>query len=197
MSQIVDEQKQLLKEKMGLKEKNEKKPRKPRQTKKKMPEKSPETSPENIVENKEPMNEKLVDLMEQLTVLMSKRGDNIRARVYKRAQETILAYPEPIVRVSQLKGLPGIGSTIMEKLKEYVETGTLKVLEREKTNPINILGEIYGIGPKKAEDLVRSGVKTIDELVLKQNELLITSIPGYSTYGETAWLTPLTDWSKI
>ena len=30
-----------------------------------------------------------------------------------------------------------------------------------------------------------------------QNELLITPIPGYSTHGETAWLSPLTDWSKI
>jgi hypothetical protein len=31
----------------------------------------------------------------------------------------------------------------------------------------------------------------------QQNELLITPIPGYATHGETAWLSPLTDWSKI
>jgi hypothetical protein len=29
-----------------------------------------------------------------------------------------------------------------------------------------------------------------------QGELLITPIPGYSTHGETAWLSPLTDWKE-
>ena len=29
------------------------------------------------------------------------------------------------------------------------------------------------------------------------NELLITPIPGYSTHGETAWLSPFTNWKKI
>ncbi len=28
-------------------------------------------------------------------------------------------------------------------------------------------------------------------------ELLVTPIPCYATHGETAWLSPLTDWSKI
>jgi hypothetical protein len=31
----------------------------------------------------------------------------------------------------------------------------------------------------------------------EHNELLITPIPGYSTHGETAWLSPLTNWSQI
>jgi hypothetical protein len=31
----------------------------------------------------------------------------------------------------------------------------------------------------------------------EQNKLLITSIPGYSTHGETAWLSLLTDWSLV
>ena len=31
----------------------------------------------------------------------------------------------------------------------------------------------------------------------EQGESLITPIPGYSTHGETAWLSPLGDWSNI
>ena len=35
-------------------------------------------------------------------------------------------------------------------------------------------------------------------LELRENEeYLITPLPGYATHGETAWLSPLTDWSKI
>ncbi len=31
----------------------------------------------------------------------------------------------------------------------------------------------------------------------KNNELLTTPIPGYSTHGETSWLSPLTNWNTI
>ena len=30
-----------------------------------------------------------------------------------------------------------------------------------------------------------------------QNELLVSSIPAYSTHGETKWLAPLVDWSTV
>ena len=31
----------------------------------------------------------------------------------------------------------------------------------------------------------------------EKGESLLTPIPGYSTHGETAWLSPFTDWSKV
>ena len=118
------------------------------------------------------LNEKFIDLMEQLSSIMLKQGEPFRARAYQKAQETIMAYPGDILSPDDLKGKPNIGSTIMEKLNEYFETGTLKVLEREKNNPINILSEVYGIGPKKAKELVDKGITSIDQLQNKQDEVL-------------------------
>jgi NAD-dependent DNA ligase/DNA polymerase/3'-5' exonuclease PolX len=82
-----------------------------------------------------------------------------------------MSYPNDITDPAQLKGQPGIGDTIMEKFNEYVQTGTLKVLEREKTNPLNILTDVYGIGPKKAKELMDKGITTIAQLRAKQDEL--------------------------
>jgi hypothetical protein len=31
----------------------------------------------------------------------------------------------------------------------------------------------------------------------EKNEPLVTPVPGYATHGETAWLSPLTDWSTV
>ena len=118
-------------------------------------------------------NQDFIDLLDKLSNIMLKQGEPFRARAYQKAQETIMSYPEDITSPSQLKGLPGIGDTIMEKFNEYVETGTLKVLEREKTNPVNILTDVYGIGPKKAKELVEKGITTIAELRASQKELFI------------------------
>jgi DNA ligase (NAD+) len=117
-------------------------------------------------------NELFIDLMEKLANIMLKQGEPFRARAYQKAQETLMAYPNDITNVEQLKGKPGIGSTILEKLNEYVNTGTLKILEREKNNPINVLGDIYGVGPKKAKDLVEKNITTIEQLRERQDEVL-------------------------
>ena len=120
----------------------------------------------------ERLNEKFIDLMEKLAVLMGKKGEAFKARAYKKAQETIMSFTTDITSPSQLTGKPGIGDTIMAKLKEFQETGTLRLLEREKENPENMLSDVYGIGPAKAKELVAKGITTIAELRARQDELL-------------------------
>ena len=119
----------------------------------------------------ERLNEKYIELMDTLYDIMMKQGEPFRARAYKKAQETIMSFPDDILNPQQLKGSPNIGPTIMEKLIEYEQTGTLRILEREKNNPANILTDVYGIGPKKAKQLVDEGITTIESLRENQDRL--------------------------
>ena len=117
-------------------------------------------------------NEIFADVLGRLSTLMNKKGDNIRSRIYSRAQDTVLGITEDITDVKQLEGKPNIGPTILAKMAEYNETGTLRVFEREKENPEMWLTDIYGIGPKKAQELVKQGIKTIEQLREQQDKLL-------------------------
>lgn len=123
-------------------------------------------SSEILSMDKKPMhyNDAFIEILGQLKDILSRQGEPFRARAYQKAQETIMMFPDNITDPMQLKGKPGIGDTIMLKLQEYVKTGKLAVLEKEKNNPINIFTRIYGVGPKKAQELVKSGITTISEL---------------------------------
>jgi len=125
--------------------------------------------------NNSRLNEKFIDLLDKLSGLLLKQGEPFRARAYQKAQETIMVIPLDITPDNYktvLSDKPGIGATIMQKFQEYVETGTLVLLERERTNPVNIFTDVYGIGPKKAKELVDKGIRSIAELRSKQDELL-------------------------
>ena len=118
-------------------------------------------------------NEDYASMLEKLATIMQKRGDMIRYRTYKKGQETILGITEDIYEPTDVAGKPGIGPTILEKLKEFSETGTLPIIEREKANPENIFSDIYGVGPKKAKEIVTDKqITTIAQLREKQDEVL-------------------------
>ena len=124
------------------------------------------------IKKKEMLNEKFTDLLTRLENIMKMKGEVFRARAYQKAKETIMAYPEKITSIEQLRGLPGIGETIIKKFNEFNKTGTLKVLEREKNHPRYIFAKVYGIGPKKAKELADMGLTSIKELRERKDELL-------------------------
>ena len=123
--------------------------------------------PISVIETMPPekrWNESFIKVLEELADIMMRQGEPFKAKAYQKAQETIMTYEGDISSVDQIKHLPGIGKTIESKLEEYVQTGTLRILERERNNPVNLLTKVYGIGPKKATELVAAGITTIEDL---------------------------------
>jgi DNA ligase (NAD+) len=105
-----------------------------------------------------------IKILEELADIMQRQGEPFKARAYQKAQESIMLYEGEIHTLDQIKDLSGIGKTILSKLDEYMKTGTLRLLERERVNPMNILTKVYGIGPKKAADLIKEGITSINDL---------------------------------
>lgn len=118
------------------------------------------------------LNEKLIDLLDDLHDIMMKKGEPIKARAYKKAQDTLYKIDHDITDLQQLKGMPFIGDTILNKFETFIREGKLKIIEDYKNKPEYVLSNIYGVGPKKAKELVDKGIKNIEELRNRQEELL-------------------------
>ena len=127
------------------------------------------------LKKKKILNEELIQLLEKLQQLMMMKKEPFRARAYEKAAETIMLLAEDVTNISQLKGKPAIGDTIMKKFQEYIETGTLNILEKAKLNPIFTLTKIHGIGYKNAKKLVEEhDITTIEQL--RDNQELLNNV---------------------
>ena len=105
--------------------------------------------------------------------LMMRKGEVMKARAYNRARDTIQSIDQDIKSVEQLKNTPTIGATIYDKLDEYTKTGKVALLEHYKNDPLIVFTNIYGIGPKKAEELVKKhNIRSIEELRKNQDRVL-------------------------
>ncbi len=121
------------------------------------------------------LNEEFIGVLSELNDIMMRQGEPFRAKAYREAAEAIMNHDGDITDPNQLKGTKHIGKTILAKLNEYNDTGTLRVLERERNNPINELTKVYGIGPKKAKELVEQGITSVEQLKTR-SDLLTTNM---------------------
>ncbi|HEY5835156.1 helix-hairpin-helix domain-containing protein [Streptomyces sp.] len=97
-------------------------------------------------------------------------GDAFKARAYEKAARAIGGYPEDVSRLDAegLRGIPGVGKSIAEKVVEFLRTGVFAAVEERRARiPAGVreLITIPTLGPKKAmvlyEDL---HIASVDEL---------------------------------
>ena len=119
-------------------------------------------------------NEDLSSILGELSDIMMRKGEPFKSRAYKKAEETIYGFKGNITSANDVKGLPGIGEAIQKKLSEYIETGEVKLLIKERNNPINILTNVHGIGPKRANALIEKGITTVE--LLSENKSMLNDV---------------------
>ena len=113
-------------------------------------------------------NTHITDVFEQLQNLYELTGDDFRATVYKRSCATLAKLPH-IQDVKQVSNIHGIGKSLLDKIDEILETGSLQKLESFNKNPkiqaIIALSGVWGIGPKTAESLMsKHGIMSVEDL---------------------------------
>ena len=123
-----------------------------------------------------------IQVLGDLEEVMLRKGDAFRSRAYQRACHALMKHGTEEIALSSIQSEPGIGDTIYTKLAEYHNTGKIAVLEREKQSPLFTLTNVYGIGPKKAKELIDLGVDTIEKLRARSDLLNEKQKIGLSYY---------------
>ncbi|MBG6137250.1 DNA polymerase/3'-5' exonuclease PolX [Longispora fulva] len=109
-------------------------------------------------------------LREYADLLSITDGEAFKARAYEKAARSVSGYPKDVSTLdgAQLRQIPQVGSSIADKISEFLRTGTLPALERAREQiPAGVreLTRIPGLGPKKARQVYEDlGVTSLAEL---------------------------------
>jgi len=136
----------------------------------------------------------ILDILNVLRQKATAEGDKFRAIAFSKAIKAIEKLPA-VNSLADLTDVPGIGSGVKDRVAEVFATGHLLEAEEAKEeyslDAYNVLQEVHGIGPAKARDLIKQGIKTIAAL-----HSAATANPELLTHAQTVGLTYIDDLKK-
>jgi len=145
-------------------------------------------------------NADIAAIFEEIADLLEIEGANpFRVRAYRNAAREMEALgvsaAEMVAKGEDLKELPGIGEDLAAKIREIVETGKCKALEKlrhELPPSITELLKIPGLGPKRVRALYdHLQVKSVEQLAKAAREGKIHELAGFGAKTEQAILDAL------
>ena len=146
-------------------------------------------------------NGDIADRFDLLADLLELEGAVVyRILAYRRAAKALRETPESVVRLSEqgrLTSLPGVGSTIADKVAELIATGDIAALKKlVDRNPPGIVPvmRISGIGPKTARRIFDDlGLRTVEDVRSAAREERIRQLPGLGERTEELILEGLSE----
>lgn len=137
-------------------------------------------------------NREIADTFDKVADLLQIKGEIIhRVLSYRRAAESIRELPRELRAIAaegKLTDIPGIGSTLAEKIQEMLDTGKLTFFERLTAEmPVGLVEvmNVNGVGPKKAKLFWDSiNVTNLAELEAAARGGKLRDLPGMGAKSE-------------
>ncbi|XP_077571038.1 DNA polymerase beta [Stigmatopora nigra] len=150
----------------------------------------------------ESLNEGITDFLVELANYEKNVNRAIhKYNAYRKAASTIAKYPQKIKNGEEAKKLGGVGAKIAEKIDEYLQTGTLRKLEKirndDTSSSINFLTRVTGIGPAAARKFFDEGVKSLEDLKKIEHKLNHHQQIGLKYFEEFEKRIPRTEMEKM
>ncbi len=145
-------------------------------------------------------NADIATVFDEIADLLEIQGENpFRIRAYRNAARQMESMGMPaadmVAKGEDLTELPGIGDDLAAKIREMVETGKCKALEklRAKFPPtITTLLKLPGLGPKRVKTLYdKLKIKTLEQLKAAAREHRIRELEGFGDKTEATILEAL------
>lgn len=145
-------------------------------------------------------NADIAAVFDEIADLLEIQGENpFRIRAYRNAARQMESMGMPaadmVARGEDLTELPGIGDDLAAKIREIVETGKCKALEklRAKFPPtITTLLKLPGLGPKRVKTLYdKLRIKTLEQLKSAARAGKIRELEGFGEKTEATVLEAL------
>jgi DNA polymerase (family 10) len=139
------------------------------------------------------LNRQVADILDRLADTLDIEGANeFRVRAYRSAAQTIRSLSKNVSEMVEndedISKLPNIGDSMAEKIKEIVETGSLKQLKKAKKRiPEGLIDllDISNLGPKRVHKLNQElDIKNIDDLKKAAKDEKIREIEGFGKKTE-------------
>ena len=133
-------------------------------------------------------NRQLAALFRSMADLLgAQRANPYRIRAYRRAADELLALEEDVAAVAQRQGLEeieGIGKDLAGKIREFLESGTIRAYEELRT-PLPPEVKDWAKLPGLSESLVtylyfRLGIRTLPDLEQLIRSHLLRTLPGFT-----------------
>jgi DNA polymerase (family 10) len=141
-----------------------------------------------------PSNQEIAEILSEIGGYLEMQDVPFKPRAYEKVAQIIGGMEENIADIYKRGGLkalldiPGVGTSIAQKIEEYLKTGKVKYhLELKKKTPVDLaaLTAVEGLGPKSIKKLYRQlGIKTLADLERAARAGKIRNLAGFGKKSE-------------